>query len=95
MKIKGNLRNKKKSRKIKDIHTQVLISQLLIAIEYQTLYHNAIKTHSLFSMVGYANCLFYTFMNINVNIRNKRTIAEKLNWGCRKFLISLFSIVLE
>ena len=35
-----------------------------------------IATTQLFSMVIYAYCLIYVFMNINIYIRMKRNIAE-------------------
>ena len=50
--------------------TKLLISHLLIALDYQTLYQSNAKTWYSYLMVGIERNLNRKFMNLNENIRN-------------------------
>ena len=47
---------------------------LLVALEYQTLYHINGKAQHFSSMGGYASYLIFIIMNINGNIKNERKV---------------------
>ena len=62
--------NEKWQKNQGDILTNYFISQLLIALEYQTCYQsNARKNHSHL-IVKYEMNLMRIFMNFNLNIKN-------------------------
>ena len=60
-----------------DIPTKLLISQQLIALTKQTRCQLIAMIQPFVSMVIFASCRINIFMNININIRIKRKIAEK------------------
>ena len=56
--IYENIRNKRKlANKLRGLPPKLLISQLLIALEYQTWYLIVAKAQSVYQMVQYANNL--------------------------------------
>ena len=61
----------------RDIPTKLLISQQLIALTKQTRCQLIAMLQLFISMVIFASYRIYIFMNININIRIKRKIAEK------------------
>ena len=63
-----------------DIPTKLLISQQLIALTEQIKCQLIAMIQPFISMVIFASCRIYMFMNININIRIKRKITEN-EWG--------------
>ena len=59
------------------IPTKLLISQLLIALEYQMWHQMYAETQSFYSVVRYANNCTSILIYNNENIRNNRKVAEK------------------
>ena len=75
--------------------TQLLISQLLFALEYLTWYQSKGKAWYFCLMDGYENNLIWTFINLNRNNRNEWKITEKSKQNTYKLLIAQLFIALE
>ena len=74
---------------------KLLISQLLVALYFQTWFKIDAKTQFLYQVVQYTNDIILLFMNAIWNIRNNRKNAEKLRGIHAKLLISQLLITLE
>ena len=66
------------AEKLRGITTELLISQLPVALSYRTLFWIDAKTHSCHPLVQRESHIKLIFMIIKENIRNHRKIAEKL-----------------
>ena len=74
---------------------KLLISQLLVALYFQTWFKIDAKTQFLYQVVQYTNYLILLFMTVIWNIRNNRKSAEKIRGIHAKLLISQLIITLE
>ena len=67
--MKNEIKNREKSR---GVPRNLLIFQLVIALESQTWYQTEAKIPYFYLLIRYANYLIVIFVNINEDIRNER-----------------------
>ena len=79
MNFHENIRNdwKKVEKNQWGLVTKLLVSHLLIALEYQTIYQSNAKTHHSYLIVSLLKKLFQMYMNFIVNIRKKKKKLQK------------------